>query len=137
MSVKAVIDTNVLVSAFLSKNQDSPTVRIANAIFDERFIPVYSPDMIAEYTEVLGRDYLKLQTARVYALIRQIQASVGLGTDPTIVNKIKGLRGFGGEERAEVVCGKRTKIATPVKMGALSGAIAFCYNVTINPPDSV
>ena len=75
MSVKAVIDTNVLVSAFLSKNQDSPTVRIANAIFDERFIPVYSPDMIAEYTEVLGRDYLKLQTARVYALIRQIQAS--------------------------------------------------------------
>ena len=40
MSVKAVIDTNVLVSAFLSKNQDSPTVRIANAIFDEMFIPV-------------------------------------------------------------------------------------------------
>ena len=36
MSVKAVIDTNVLVSSFLSKNPNSPTVRIANAQIYER-----------------------------------------------------------------------------------------------------
>ena len=34
MSVKAVIDTNVLVSSFLSKNPLSPPVKIADAILD-------------------------------------------------------------------------------------------------------
>jgi len=32
MSIKAVIDTNVLVSAFLTKNLNSPTYRVASAI---------------------------------------------------------------------------------------------------------
>ena len=49
MSVKAVIDTNVLVSSFLSKNPNSPTVRIANALLGGRFTPVYSRGMIDEY----------------------------------------------------------------------------------------
>ena len=52
--IKAVIDTNVLVSAFWTKNRLSPTVRIADAITRDLFVPLYSPQMIAEYREVLA-----------------------------------------------------------------------------------
>ena len=75
MSVKAVIDTNVLVSSCLSKNPNSPTVRIANAILDEKFIPVYSQGMIDEYAEVLGRNYLNLQTTQIDEFIRHVKVS--------------------------------------------------------------
>ena len=53
--IKAVIDTNVLVSAFWTPNRLSPTVRIADAITKDLFTPLYSPQMIAEYREVLSR----------------------------------------------------------------------------------
>ena len=43
--IKAVIDTNVLVSAFWTKNSQSPTVRIADAITKNLFVPLYSPEM--------------------------------------------------------------------------------------------
>ena len=75
MSVKAVIDTNVLVSSFLSKNPKSSTVRIANALLDGRFTPVYSQGMIEEYVEVFGRDYLNLQAEQVEELIGFLKAS--------------------------------------------------------------
>ena len=75
MSVKAVIDTNVLVSSFLSKNPNSPTVRIANALLDGRFTPVYSRGMIDEYVDVLGRDYLNLQAEQVEELVGHLKAS--------------------------------------------------------------
>ena len=74
MSVKAVIDTNVLVSSFLSKNPLSPPVKIADAILDNKFTPVYSQGMIDEYEEVLGRDYLKLLKDRVHAMLAHIKA---------------------------------------------------------------
>jgi len=74
MSVKAVIDTNVLVSSFLSKNPLSPPVKIADAILDNKFTPVYSQGMIDEYEEVLGRDYLRLPEERVHAMLAHIKA---------------------------------------------------------------
>ena len=73
MSVKAVIDTNVLVSSFLSKNPLSPPVKIADAILDGRFTPVYSQGMMDEYEEVLGRAYLKLPKDRVHAMLAHIK----------------------------------------------------------------
>ncbi len=82
MNVKAVIDTNVLVSAFLTKNPDSPTFRIAKAILDDRFTLVYSTAILDEYVEVLGRDYLKLPPARVETLIAHIRLS-GKEVTPT------------------------------------------------------
>lgn len=51
----AVIDTNVLISALLSKNEDSATVRVMDAVFDGRITPLYHPDIMAEYDEVLHR----------------------------------------------------------------------------------
>ena len=74
MNIKAVIDTNVLVSSFLSKNQKSPTVRIANAILAGKFTLVYSQEMLEEYEDVLGRSYLKLPSENVEALLAHIRA---------------------------------------------------------------
>lgn len=75
MSVKAVIDTNVLVSAFLTKNQNSPTYRIVDAILNDRFTAVYSHGMLDEYAEVLGRDYLNLPPSQVEELLMHIELS--------------------------------------------------------------
>ena len=70
--IKAVIDTNVLVSAFWTKNAHSPTVRIASAILRNVFTPLYSPEIIAEYREVLMRSHFCFDTEDVNALIERI-----------------------------------------------------------------
>ena len=55
MSVPAVLDTNVIVSALLSKNEDAATVKILDATMDGRITPLYHEDILAEYDEVLHR----------------------------------------------------------------------------------
>jgi len=44
----AVIDTNVIVAAMMSKHSDSATVKVINAVRDGRLRPVLSPDIVAE-----------------------------------------------------------------------------------------
>ena len=70
--IKAVIDTNVLVSAFWTKNSQSPTVRIADAITKNLFVPLYSPEMIAEYREVLTRSKFDFSDDEVRSLVDHI-----------------------------------------------------------------
>ena len=53
--IHAVIDTNVLVSAFITKNQDSPTAKVWSAMLNYDIIPMYSEEIIEEYKEVLHR----------------------------------------------------------------------------------
>ena len=73
MGIKAVIDTNVLVSSFISKNPNSPTVRIIKAIAEGIFTPVYSDDILSEYEEVLGRGHFKLAPSAISILIQRIR----------------------------------------------------------------
>lgn len=75
MSVKAVIDTNVIVSSLISKSPFSPPTKIADAILDNRFKLVYSQGMLDEYEEVLGRDCLKLPKDKVCAMLAHIKAA--------------------------------------------------------------
>ena len=51
----AVIDTNVFISALLSKQADAATVRVLDAMFDGKIVPLYHGDILAEYDEVLHR----------------------------------------------------------------------------------
>lgn len=81
MKVKAVIDTNVLVSAFLTKNPDSPTIRVVRAILSGEFELVCSQGIVEEYAEVLGRGYLNLPTQRVEELVGHIRL-VGMFVTP-------------------------------------------------------
>ena len=53
--IHAVIDTNVLVSAFITKNPDSPTAKVWSALLNFDIIPMYSEEIIEEYTDVLHR----------------------------------------------------------------------------------
>lgn len=55
MTIYAVIDTNVLVSALLAKHTDSATVQVIERMFDKDFIPLYNDEIISEYNEVLHR----------------------------------------------------------------------------------
>ncbi len=52
----AVIDTNVLVSAMLSGNENAATVQIVGRFIAGDIIPVYSEEIINEYREVLSRE---------------------------------------------------------------------------------
>ena len=81
MGIKAVIDTNVLVSSFISKNPNSPTVRIIKAIPEGIFTPVYSDDILSEYEEVLGRGHFKLDPSAISILIQRIQ-EIGEAVSP-------------------------------------------------------
>lgn len=80
MSIYAVIDTNVLVSALLSKHEDAATVRTILEIFNKTIIPVFSREIVAEYSEVLSRGKFKnkftVKTAR-----KLIQAIVDNGIE--------------------------------------------------------
>lgn len=50
----AVIDTNVIVSALISKNIDSNPSKIFRAIVQERIVPLYNDEILAEYRCVLS-----------------------------------------------------------------------------------
>lgn len=53
--IYAVIDTNVLVSALLTKNPEVATVKVVEALFYGRIIPLYNEEFINEYVDVLNR----------------------------------------------------------------------------------
>lgn len=73
MKYCAVLDTNVLVSALLSKHSNAATVQVLNAVFDGRLLPLYHEDILAEYEEVLRRKKFRFQEDTIRLLIRSIR----------------------------------------------------------------
>jgi putative PIN family toxin of toxin-antitoxin system len=53
--IYAVIDTNVIVSAYITKNLMAATSRVWAAVLQGKITPVYDDEIIDEYTEVLQR----------------------------------------------------------------------------------
>ena len=51
----AVIDTNVFVAALLTKHRDAATAKVVEAMLAGRITPVKSPEIMAEYRDVLTR----------------------------------------------------------------------------------
>lgn len=70
--IYAVIDTNVFVAALLTKNSDSATVKIYEAIADGKITPLYHKDILDEYTEVLGRPKFRFSKEKIDAVIKLI-----------------------------------------------------------------
>ena len=73
MNYLVVIDTNVLISALLSKHNDAATVRVLNAVFDGTIIPVFNDEILAEYDNVLHRPKFKLPDANIQLLLDTIK----------------------------------------------------------------
>ena len=67
-----VIDTNVLVSALLTRNENSPTVQILRFLANGNIVPVYSEDIVKEYNEVLRRAKFKLSESLIINLLKDI-----------------------------------------------------------------
>lgn len=53
--IKAVIDTNVIVSAYITKNLDAATSKLWEAVLQCKLTPIYNEEILSEYSEVLSR----------------------------------------------------------------------------------
>ena len=53
--IKAVIDTNVIVSAYITKNPDCATAKVWEAVLQCKLTPVYNEEILDEYVDVLHR----------------------------------------------------------------------------------
>ena len=86
MPYYAVIDTNVIVSAMLTKNYASATVQVVTAIFTGKIIPLYNTEILSEYDEVLHRDKFHLKDETIRKLLTVIQ-NLGLEVQPLSTGK--------------------------------------------------
>ena len=84
MKYYAVIDTNVLLSALLSKSEDSATVKVLDAVFEGTIIPLYHQDILIEYDEVLHREKFHLQEITIQTVLDAVrQYGVEVFPQPT------------------------------------------------------
>ena len=80
MKIYTVIDTNVIISALLSRHQDSATVKILDYLYDRTIVPVYSDEILEEYASVLKRPKFNFPESTVRATLEAIQKG-GLKSD--------------------------------------------------------
>ena len=78
--IYAVIDTNVLVSALLSRHPDAATVRVVSAISKSRLRPMYNNEILAEYREVLSRAKFSFPPKAIESIVDAIQ-KMGIVSD--------------------------------------------------------
>ena len=67
--IYAVIDTNVLVSALITKNPEAATAKVVRLLLEQEFVPMYDADIIAEYEDVLHRSKFPILKETAEALI--------------------------------------------------------------------
>jgi len=70
--IYAVIDTNVLISALITKNREASTVKVIEAVLRGNIVPLYHVDIISEYDEVLHRAKFKIDDATIQLLLEAI-----------------------------------------------------------------
>ena len=69
----AVIDTSVFISALLSKRTDTATVRVIDAMFDGKIVPLYHEEILAEYNEVLRRKKFHFKEEVIQLVINSVK----------------------------------------------------------------
>ena len=67
--IYAVIDTNVFISALITKNNEASTVKVLNAVLRGDIIPLYHQEILEEYEEVLHRKKFKIEEKIIKILI--------------------------------------------------------------------
>lgn len=87
MSYYAVIDTNVLISALLTKNKDSATVKVLYSILNGDIIPLFNQDIFDEYDEVLHREIFPFQEDRIQGVLRLFR-QYGVAVDPSPTGEV-------------------------------------------------
>ena len=74
MKYYAVIDTNVLVSALLSRKEGTATKRIWEYVFNGVIIPLLNAEILAEYSMVLHRSHFRFNPESVESTLEIIRA---------------------------------------------------------------
>ena len=54
--IRAVIDTNVIVSAYITKNLEAATSKVWEAVLQCKLTPIFNDEILSEYSEVLHRE---------------------------------------------------------------------------------
>lgn len=80
MKIYAIIDTNVIISALLSRHQDSATVKILDFMYDRILVPVYNEEIMEEYATVLRRPKFNFSENTICATLEAIRKG-GLKSD--------------------------------------------------------
>ena len=84
MVYHAVIDTNVFISALLSKQSDVATVKVLEAMLDGVIVPLYHKDILAEYDEVLHRNKFHFKEETIQFILNAVkQYGVEVFPQPT------------------------------------------------------
>lgn len=68
----AVVDTNVIVSSFLSKREDSSSSLIVSWMAEGKLIPIVNGEILAEYREVLSRPKFRLDPKSVSGFFEMV-----------------------------------------------------------------
>ena len=71
--VYAVIDTNVLVSAYMTHNLESATSKVVTNLFGGRIALLYNEEIMTEYQDVLSRPHLHISLPERDELFRFIR----------------------------------------------------------------
>lgn len=74
-----------MVSALLSRHDDSAVVQVINLVADKIIIPLYSKDIINEYKEVLFRANLAIDPSKANYIVDLI-INRGISVEPTSSN---------------------------------------------------
>ena len=70
--IYVVIDTNVLVSALITKNPEAATAKVVRLLLEQEFVPLYDADIVTEYEDVLHRSKFPILPEVADALISYI-----------------------------------------------------------------
>lgn len=80
--IYAVIDTNVFVSAFITKNKKAATARVFKLLLAGEIKLLYNEEVLAEYEEVLSRGKFHLTAEIVKNFLNTIK-EIGIHEDRT------------------------------------------------------
>ena len=83
----AVIDTNVIIAAHITKHDDSATRRIIRAVSDGTVVPIVTPAILSEYAEVMSRTKFKIEPETVAATIRYFRER-GKNVMPVVYSRL-------------------------------------------------
>ena len=79
--IKAVIDTNVLVSGLWTHDPEAPTKKVLSALLAGDFVFLQNDQIVAEYIDVLNREKFNFDKEEVSRLIEYIRCA-GVALQP-------------------------------------------------------
>lgn len=74
MKFYAVIDTNVFVSALITKNPQSSTFKILELFRSGIIVPMYNSEILEEYAEVLSRAKFRIDETMIVGVLSAVKA---------------------------------------------------------------